>query len=138
MGCRVTDRGDIVMVKGEEGYKVSGSAYKVSRNIAYHHATMLLGSNLDELRKALRIEGRVMIRDKGVDSVRASHVANVPFPGENNSAKFNNFVQVVKDEFEEMHGKHRFIELSERDVENIPEIKKNLQQLTVIHFISRD
>jgi lipoyltransferase/lipoate-protein ligase len=133
MGCRVTDRGDIVMVKGEEGYKVSGSAYKVSKDIAYHHGTMLLGSNLGELRKTLRIDGRVMIRDKGVDSVRANHVANVPFPGENNNAKFNEFVQVVKEEFEEMHGKHRFIELSEGDVENIPEVKVNVEQLNVTH-----
>jgi lipoate-protein ligase A len=137
MGCRVTDRGDIVMVKGEEGYKVSGSAYKVSKDIAYHHGTMLLGSNLAELRKALRVDGRVMIRDKGVDSVRANHVANVPFPGENNNAKFNDFVQVVKEEFEEMHGKHRFIELSERDVENIPEVKKNLEQLNVCHYVEK-
>ena len=137
MGCRVTDRGDIVMVKGEEGYKVSGSAYKVSKDIAYHHGTMLLGSNLGELRKALRVDGRVMIRDKGVDSVRANHVANVPFPGENNNAKFNDFVEVVKEEFEEMHGKHRFIELSERDVENIPEVKKNLEQLNVCHYIEK-
>jgi lipoyltransferase/lipoate-protein ligase len=137
MGCRVTDRGDIVMVKGESGYKVSGSAYKVSKDIAYHHGTMLLGSNLNELRKTLTVDGRVMIRDKGVDSVRANHVANVPFPGENNHAKFNDFVQVVREEFEEMHGKHRFIELSEDDVKNIPEINKNVDQLTVRHMTKR-
>ena len=131
-GCRVTDRGDIVMVKGEEGYKVSGSAYKVSKDMAYHHGTMLLGSNLNELRKALRVEsGRIMIRDKGVDSVRANHVANIPFPGEDNTAKFNEFVQVVRDEFEEMHGKHQFVELSEEDVSNIREIKQSMEQLTV-------
>jgi len=131
-GCRVTDRGDIVMVKGEEGYKVSGSAYKVSKDMAYHHGTMLLGSDLNELRKALRVEpGRIMIRDKGVDSVRANHVANVPFPGEDNTAKFNDFVHVVKEEFEEMHGKHRFIELSEEEVSNIPEVKRSMEQLTV-------
>lgn len=130
-GCRVTDRGDIVMVKGESGYKVSGSAYKVSKDIAYHHGTMLLGSNLNELRKTLKVEGRVMIRDRGVDSVRANHVANVPFPGENNTAKFNDFMKVVQEEFEEMHGKHKFIELSEEDVKNIPEIKKSVDQLTV-------
>jgi lipoyltransferase/lipoate-protein ligase len=136
-GCRVTDRGDIVMIKGESGYKVSGSAYKVSKDIAYHHGTMLLGSNLNELRKTLKVEGRVMIRDKGVDSVRANHVANVPFPGGSNFAKFNDFVEALREEFEEMHGKHRFIELSEHDVENIPEIKKSVDQLTVRHMTKR-
>jgi lipoyltransferase/lipoate-protein ligase len=131
-GCRVTDRGDIVMVKADEGYKVTGSAYKVSKDMAYHHGTMLLGSDLNELRKALRVEpGRIMIRDKGVDSVRANHVANVPFPGEDNTVKFNDFVEVVKEEFEEMHGKHRFIELSEEEVSNIPEVKRSMEQLTV-------
>lgn len=130
-GCRVTDRGDIIMVKGEYGFKVSGSAYKVSKDIAYHHGTMLLGSDLAELRKALRIDGRIMIRDKGVDSVRASHVANVPFPGENSTAKFMEFVRVVRDEFEEMHGKHRYIELAEEDVEKIPQVQQKVDQLTV-------
>jgi hypothetical protein len=87
---------------------------------------------LNELRKALRVEpGRIMIRDKGVDSVRANHVANVPFPGEDNTAKFNDFVEVVKEEFEEMHGKHRFIELSEEEVSSIPEVKRSMEQLTV-------
>jgi lipoate---protein ligase len=134
-GCRVTDRGDIVMVKGEEGYKVSGSAYKVSKELAYHHGTMLLGSDLNELRKALKIDGRVMIRDNGVESVRANHVANVPFPGENNAVKFHDFVQTVKEEFEEIHGKHRFVELSEEEVERIPEIKKSAEQLAVIFLV---
>jgi lipoate-protein ligase A len=128
----VTDRGDIVMVSGDSGYKVSGSAYKISKNIAYHHGTMLLDSNLNELRRALKIEKRIMIRDKGVDSVRANHVANIPFPGENSLDKFQEFVQVVKDEFEEMHGKHRYIELSEQDIQAIPEIKKTAEQLSVL------
>lgn len=132
-GCRVTDRGDIVLVKAEMGYKVSGSAYKVSKDMAYHHGTMLVESDLEKLRKALTIEGRIMIKDKAVDSVRANHVANVPFPGETKSVKFNNFVQVVKEEFEEMHGKHRFIELSEEDFKHIPEIKQTVEQLSVHH-----
>jgi lipoyltransferase/lipoate-protein ligase len=130
-GCRVTDRGDIVKVCGDSGYKVSGSAYKISKDIAYHHGTMLLDSDLNELRRALKIEGRIMIRDKGVDSVRANHVANIPFPGTTREDKFHEFAQVVKDEFEEMHGKHRFIELSEQEIQAIPEIKKTAEQLAV-------
>lgn len=136
-GCRVTDRGDIVLVKGEEGYKVSGSAYKVSKDIAYHHGTMLLSSDLNELRKALRVDGRVMIRDKGVDSVRANHVANIPFPGENSNAKFNEFIQAVREEFEEMHGKYPFIQLSEQETEKIPEVKRRMEQLLVCHVPMR-
>ena len=130
-GCRVTDRGDIVIVKAEEGYKVSGSAYKLSKDMAYHHGTMLLGSNLTELRKALRIDGRIMIRDNGVDSLRAKHVANVPFPGENIHEKFEGFVRAVRFEFEEMHGRHRYVELTEDCIMKIPEIAKGVEHLKV-------
>jgi lipoyltransferase/lipoate-protein ligase len=136
-GCRVTERGDIVMVKGEEGYKVSGSAYKVSKDMAYHHGTMLLGSNLAELRKALRIDGRIMIRDNGVDSLRAKHVANIPFPGENIHDKWEGFVRVVRSEFEEMHGRHRYVELTEDCVMKIPEIEKMVGQLNVLPVYDR-
>jgi len=130
-GCRVTDRGDIVMVRAHEGYKVSGSAYKISKDIAYHHGTMLLGADLEQLRMALKVEGRMMLRDQGVDSVRANHVTNVPFPGENNDIKFKEFVQVVREEFEEVHGKHPFVELWEENVEGIPEIQTSIAQLNV-------
>ena len=130
-GCKVTERGDIVLFKGEEGYKVSGSAYKVSKDIAYHHGTMLLGSNLDKLRRALKVEGRLMIKDKGVDSVRASHVANVPFPGEDNNDKFTGFVECVREEFAAMHGDHPFVELTEPDLQDISELKMGIDQLSV-------
>lgn len=62
----------------ETGKKVSGSAYKIERERAYHHGTMLLNSRLDVLRALLhrdasrlgRVEGR------GTDSVK-SPVANI-------------------------------------------------------------
>ena len=130
-GCRVTDRGDIVRVQGDMGFKVSGSAYKVSKDIAYHHGTMLLSSNLEELRRALKIRGRFMIRDKGVDSVRANHVANVPFPGRDDAEKFGEFAKVVREEFDEMHGPNEYFELSEEEVAVIPQVKKNMEQLSV-------
>ena len=130
-GCRVTDRGDIVRVQGDMGFKVSGSAYKVSKDIAYHHGTMLLSSNLEELRRALKIRGRFMIRDKGVDSVRANHVANVAFPGRDDGEKFGEFARVVREEFDEMHGENEYLELSEEEIAAIPEVKKNMEQLSV-------
>ena len=130
-GCRVTDRGDIVRVQGDMGFKVSGSAYKVSKDIAYHHGTMLLNSNLEDLKRALKIRGRFMIRDKGVDSVRANHVANVPFPGSDNDEKFGEFATVVRQEFDEMHGSNEYFELSEEEATGIPEVKKNMDQLAV-------
>jgi lipoate-protein ligase A len=120
-----------VRVQGDMGFKVSGSAYKISKDIAYHHGTMLLSSNLEDLRRALKIRGRIMLRDKGVDSVRANHVANVSFPGTNNEEKFEEFAKVVKQEFDEMHGETEYLELKEEDVVVIPEVKKNVEQLSV-------
>ncbi|CAI4044743.1 hypothetical protein SUVZ_10G1530 [Saccharomyces uvarum] len=40
----LNDRGDII----QNGFKVSGSAYKIAGGKAYHHATMLLNSNLEQ------------------------------------------------------------------------------------------
>jgi len=37
--------------------QVSGAAYKLVRLRAYHHATMLLSSDLEKLRQSLRSEG---------------------------------------------------------------------------------
>src|SRR5579862_84062 len=136
-GSRVTERGDITFSNGEVGYKISGSAYKVSKDIAYHHGTMLLNSDLDELRRALRVDDRIMIRDKGVDSVRASHVGNVPFPGESNDAKFHNFVQSVREEFEDMHGRHDFVELQEEEIKPLHDVQRNVDQLMVFSWFAR-
>jgi lipoate---protein ligase len=130
-GCRVTERGDITFVNGEVGCKISGSAYKVSRDIAYHHGTMLLNSDLDELRKALRVSDRLITRDKGVDSVRASHVGNLPFPGKNSEEKFRNFADSVREEFQEMHGKHESVDLQEDEISSLGEVQRNIDQLMV-------
>lgn len=40
----LNDRGDII----QNGFKVSGSAYKIAGGKAYHHATMLLNANLEQ------------------------------------------------------------------------------------------
>lgn len=46
----VSDRNDILL----EGKKISGSAYKIAKDRAYHHGTMLLNANLAHLRAALK------------------------------------------------------------------------------------
>ena len=57
--------------------KVSGSAYKLTRNRSLHHGTCLLNSpNLRELSKYLNSPFRPFINAKGVDSVR-SPVSNL-------------------------------------------------------------
>ncbi|TFK55418.1 Lipoyltransferase and lipoate-protein ligase [Heliocybe sulcata] len=63
---RVNDRNDICV--GNE--KVSGSAYKIVNQRAYHHGTMLISTKLDTLGALLRTDTETMVT-KGVDSVRS-------------------------------------------------------------------
>lgn len=77
----VNDRHDIVMSLGEEENeiprKISGSAFKLTRNRALHHGTCLLDTpNIDNLGFFLRSPARDYIKAKGVESVR-SPVANI-------------------------------------------------------------
>ncbi|KAJ9071513.1 hypothetical protein DSO57_1036140 [Entomophthora muscae] len=64
--AEVTERKDIAV----DGLKVSGSAYKVSGNKAYHHGTMLLNADLRRLSKVLK-PFEVEITTKGIESVRS-------------------------------------------------------------------
>ena len=53
--ANVNERNDICV--GKE--KVSGSAYKIVNNRAYHHGTMLISSRLDTLGELLRVKNKV-------------------------------------------------------------------------------
>ena len=71
---RVNERHDIVLeklVKGEEReFKVSGSAYKLTRLRSLHHGTCLLNSrNIKTIGKYLRSPAQPYITAKGVESV---------------------------------------------------------------------
>ncbi|KAF7723213.1 Biotin/lipoate A/B protein ligase [Apophysomyces ossiformis] len=63
----VNDRHDIVV----DGYKVSGSAYKIIGNRAYHHGTMLIDTDTDILKGCLSKKNMTNtgIVSKGVASV---------------------------------------------------------------------
>lgn len=68
----VSKRGDIHV----DGLKVSGSAYRISRDRAYHHATLLIRSDLPRLRALLASPLRSRMDVSGTKSVRAE-VANI-------------------------------------------------------------
>lgn len=88
---KVNERGDIVMSQDID-YKVSGSAYKISKGKAYHHGTMLLNSNLKMLKALLAKNDKITnLKDSSVDSV-SSKVKNT----EINS---NEFIKIVSDAF---------------------------------------
>ncbi|KAJ6257217.1 hypothetical protein Dda_8104 [Drechslerella dactyloides] len=74
----VNERHDIVLRPdvSTDGKKVSGSAYKIIRERAYHHATLLLSSNLENVSKLLASPLRPFLETAGVASVRSS-VTNI-------------------------------------------------------------
>lgn len=111
-GARVNCRHDIVMdvppvsppsprsFAGDENhktFKVSGSAYKLTRLRSLHHGTCLLSSpNLARISSLLRSPAEPYMVARGVESVR-SPVRNVEIEGPA-------FMAAVRAEFEKMYG----------------------------------
>lgn len=101
---RVNERHDIVMdvsrpepAGGDATFKVSGSAYKLTRLRSLHHGTCLLRSpNLGLISPLLRSPAEPFIKARGVESVR-SPVANVDIDPDA-------FKAAVVEEFERMYG----------------------------------
>ncbi|PSS03344.1 hypothetical protein BD289DRAFT_421011 [Coniella lustricola] len=78
-------------------FKVSGSAYKLTRLRSLHHGTCLLSSpNLREIGSLLRSPAEGYIKARGVESVR-SRIRNV-------GIGVDAFVAAVRAEFETMYG----------------------------------
>lgn len=97
----VSSRGDITTVTQSDGinYKISGSAYKLSRGKSYHHGTMLLNLRLDILGKLLSTspeKNGIVSNTVSVDSVR-SKVANIEISSDE-------FKSLVSDAFKQQYG----------------------------------
>ncbi|BFZ53852.1 hypothetical protein PYCC9005_000883 [Savitreella phatthalungensis] len=74
----VNERHDLIVRKGKMSYKCSGSAFKISKDRAYAHGTLLLNSDIASVRDSLQpamLRGKILDA-KGVGSVRSA-VANV-------------------------------------------------------------
>ncbi|RAL09497.1 putative lipoate--protein ligase [Aspergillus homomorphus CBS 101889] len=112
----VNDRHDIVMKLDNAGEgteesdsqprKISGSAFKLTRERALHHGTCLLDSpNIDRLGSFLRSPAREYMMSKGVDSVR-SPVANVSSAFRNAPVSFEiqDVIASVMGEFAGLYG----------------------------------
>ncbi|KAI8154379.1 putative lipoate-protein ligase A [Colletotrichum sp. SAR 10_70] len=86
------------LANAENTYKISGSAYKLTRLRSLHHGTCLLSSpNLPRIGSFLRSPAEPFIKARGVESVR-SRIRNV---GVEDTKKFE---QAVVEEFGKMYG----------------------------------
>jgi lipoate-protein ligase A len=148
--ARVNERHDIVLDQGHEKrpsdpqdthrtpytiedgtpprpLKVSGSAYKLTRLRALHHATTLLSSpNLHIIPQYLRSPAKRYIQAKGVESV-SSPVGNI-------GLDVKPFQQRLQEEFAEMYagiGNPSIVETVGEDYLNIPDIRKGYDELRV-------
>lgn len=78
-------------------FKISGSAYKLTRLRSLHHGTCLLGSpNLAHIGRLLRSPAEPYVKARGVESVR-SRICNVGVPT-------GDFMDAVRREFAAMYG----------------------------------
>ncbi|CAG1964241.1 unnamed protein product [Fusarium graminearum] len=122
---RVNERHDIVMDIPNDPigtYKISGSAYKLTRLRSLHHGTCLLRSpNLKNISGMLRSPAEPFIKTRGVDSVR-SPVRNV---GIENAA----FEGAVLEEFARMYGDAQVREEISDKVRELDVIRKGYDEL---------
>ncbi|KAF2127228.1 hypothetical protein P153DRAFT_358846 [Dothidotthia symphoricarpi CBS 119687] len=146
--ARVNERHDIVLDQGhkkhdsdledthrtpytlDEGVpprplKVSGSAYKLTRQRALHHATTLLSSpNLRIISQYLRSPAKNSIQAKGVESV-SSPISNI-------GLDVKAFQKRLREEFAHMYadlGQPSIVESVGDDYLAIPDIKKGYEEL---------
>ncbi|KAK4185818.1 hypothetical protein QBC35DRAFT_502879 [Podospora australis] len=129
---RVNERHDIVQDHPGGGkeyptYKVSGSAYKLTRTRSLHHGTMLLSSdNLHNISGLLRGPAEKYIKAKGVESVR-SPIQNVGVE------KWDSFAAAVLAEFKQMYDKDGTTQsqiLDEQHGKEIEDVVKGNAELT--------
>jgi lipoate-protein ligase A len=122
----VNSRHDIAV----DGFKVSGSAYKLTNRRAYHHGTMLIDTDIDRLRGALKVN-RDRLITKGVASV-PSPVSNLR--SYSYTIDHQQFCEAVMEEFTVTHNDGRQVEpviFSKNDTANLPEeVIKSKSELT--------
>ena len=103
---KVNCRYDIVI----DDKKVSGSAYKLSGQSAYHHGTMLISTDLDILRKNLTAKKSDLIEGGGVESVRSFVTRLREY---HSSIDHEMFVNAVIQEFSTEYGSGEIINVDE-------------------------
>ena len=123
--ARVNERHDIVMDVADDSigtYKISGSAYKLTRLRSLHHGTCLLQSpNLKNISGMLRSPAEAFIKTRGVDSVRS--------PVRNVDIEVAAFEKAVVEEFFRMYGSFDVEDVIDDSALKIANINKGYEEL---------
>jgi lipoate-protein ligase A len=124
--ARVNERHDIV-IDIESGantstFKISGSAYKLTRLRSLHHGTCLLRSpNLSSISGLLRSPAEPFIKARGVESVR-SPVRNVDIDNAD-------FEAAVLEQFGKMYGEPDVKEVFDADALEVQKVRTGYEEL---------
>jgi len=113
----LSDRHDILW----QGEKVSGTAYKITRDRAYHHGTMLLDSNVHLLKNILQSDEAAEIITKGVESTKS--------PVTNLKLDFHAFVKAATSSFQDRYGAADIVEVVEEDLGSESQIQDIADEL---------
>jgi lipoate---protein ligase len=123
-------RNDLVVTSSDAsdsaGRKVSGAAYKVLRDRALHHGTLLVGADFTALQRYLN-PSKAKLKSKGVASVQA-RVANLA--DLDPALSHESVCDGIREEFfAEYDGRCEVEELAEEDLKRIPEVKDTWEKL---------
>jgi lipoate-protein ligase A len=121
-------RNDIIIKHPEDGTerKISGSAFKETKDRAFHHGTMLINADLSKLSNYLSPHKKKLI-SKGLTSVR-SRVANLHEL--NDQITHESLCSAIIEEFFKYYGETCEIEhLNDDDLKKIPQLMKYYEHL---------
>jgi lipoate---protein ligase len=101
LDAHANKRHDLYINEDGTEKKISGSAFRKASDRAFHHATLLIDSNLDNLIKAISSDFKIdQSSAKGVKSVR-SKVANLNQLSPN--ININSIIKVIIEEYKNIH-----------------------------------
>ncbi len=93
-------RNDIVIATDEGERKISGSAFKETKDRCFHHGTLLISADLTRLVNYLNPHQKKLV-SKGIQSVR-SRVCNLS--DINSKVSHNSLCEIIIEEFKKFHG----------------------------------
>jgi lipoate-protein ligase A len=98
----VSPRNDILLDHEGQTYKISGSAFKQTKDASFHHGTILFAADLNRLNDFLNPKKR-QIEAKGIKSVR-SQVINISQLNSERPIDFNQIVSSFSSSFNTLFG----------------------------------
>lgn len=116
-GVFVNDRFDIF----KDDKKVSGSAFKMIRERAYGHGTMLLDADVGRIKGLLRSPAKDWLIAKGVESVRS--------PVTNLKINETEVISCLEEEFESKFGIKGIQVVTEEEIKSVESIRKGSEEL---------